>query len=102
MWLQFCFKLHNGKHLIKDTDKVTLAFHNEEEARLWYTTFQTVIGDLAAKAAAEVPPPFIFSLPGTEVHVAFRQHHRLFHRSTCNEEACIHFDVCLEPLPKCL
>ncbi|EIE22257.1 DUF1336-domain-containing protein [Coccomyxa subellipsoidea C-169] len=49
----FCFKLHNGKHLIKDTDKVTLAFHNEEEARLWYTTFQTVIGDLAAKAAAE-------------------------------------------------
>lgn len=52
--VQFSFKLHNGKHIIKDTDKVTLAFYSEEEARLWHTTFQSVIRDIAAKSAPEV------------------------------------------------
>jgi hypothetical protein len=54
--VQFYFKLHNPKHLIKDTDKVTLAFHTEEEAKTWHETFQAVIADLAAKRSAlEVP-----------------------------------------------
>lgn len=47
---QFSFKLHNGKHLIKDTDKTTLAFNSAEEAQRWHETFKAVIKELAAKA----------------------------------------------------
>lgn len=52
--MQFSFKLHNGKHIIKDTDKVTLAFHSEEDARRWHSAFQAVIGDLPGKSGFEV------------------------------------------------
>ena len=52
--LQWAFKLHNGRHIIKDTDKTTLAFNNADDARQWHSTFQSVIADLAAKQGVEV------------------------------------------------
>ena len=52
--MQWSFKLHNGRHIIKDTDKTTLAFNNADDARLWHQTFQSVIADLAAKQGVEV------------------------------------------------
>ena len=52
--LQWAFKLHNGRHIIKDTDKTTLAFNNADDARQWHQTFQSVIADLAAKQGVEV------------------------------------------------
>lgn len=60
--MQFSFKLHNPKHLIKDTDKVTLAFEAEEQARTWHATFYGVIAELAAKRAPEVPAFYPLSL----------------------------------------
>ena len=47
---QHSFKIHNGKHLIKDTDKTTLAFSSAEEAQRWHETFKAVIKELAAQA----------------------------------------------------
>ncbi|CAK0780512.1 hypothetical protein CVIRNUC_005077 [Coccomyxa viridis] len=47
------FKIHNGRHIIKDTDKTTLAFNNADDARLWHQTFQSIIADLAAKQGVE-------------------------------------------------
>lgn len=52
--MQWAFKLHNGRHIIKDTDKTTLAFNNADDARQWHQTFQSVIADLAAKQGVEV------------------------------------------------
>ncbi len=52
--MQWAFKLHNGRHIIKDTDKTTLAFNNADDARQWHSTFQSVIADLAAKQGVEV------------------------------------------------
>ena len=51
---QWAFKLHNGRHIIKDTDKTTLAFNNADDARQWHSTFQSVIADLSAKQGVEV------------------------------------------------
>ena len=52
--LQWAFKLHNGRHIIKDTDKTTLAFNSADEAREWHQAFQSIIADLAAKQGVEV------------------------------------------------
>ena len=52
--LQWAFKLHNGRHIIKDTDKTTLAFNSADEAKQWHQAFQSVIADLAAKQGVEV------------------------------------------------
>ena len=50
-WGAVLVQLHNGKHLIKDTDKTTtLAFNSAEEAQRWHETFKAVIKELAAKA----------------------------------------------------
>ena len=60
MWsssLQWSFKIHNGRRIIKDTDKTTLAFNNADDARLWHQTFQSIIADLAAKQGVEVSDP---------------------------------------------
>ena len=62
--VQHSFKIHNGKHLIKDTDKTTLAFTSAEEAQRWHETFKAVIKELAAKAVEVRHQPYFVCMPG--------------------------------------